>query len=196
MLFAFTSSITPGPNNLMLMASGANYGLRRSLPHMFGISLGHGFMVLVLGLGLLQLFDTLPWLKTALSLVCSLYLLYLAWKIASAAPPSDVEPTGKPFTFFQAAAFQWVNPKAIYMAITAQTNYSPDNAGWIGAVFVALVFVSINWPSVAVWAWMGTKIRAWLGTSGRLRAFNVTMAALLVLTLWPILKPLITGESG
>lgn len=192
--FAFVSSITPGPNNLMLMASGANYGFRRSLPHMAGISLGHGFMVFLLGLGLLQLFDTFPWLKLILTVICSVYLIYLAYKIATASAPGEAKEGSRPFTFLQAAAFQWVNPKAIYMAITAQTNYGPEASTaplWITSLMVALAFTCTNLPSVSTWAWMGTQIRRWLQSPARLRAFNLTMAALLVLTLVPVIKGLL-----
>jgi threonine/homoserine/homoserine lactone efflux protein len=185
--FAFALSITPGPNNLMLMASGANFGLRRTLPHMFGISLGHGFMVFLMGLGLLELFAIFPMVRTVLTVLTTAYLLWLAWKIANAAPPSETAAKGTPLTFLQAAAFQWVNPKAIYMAIAAQTNYAVQDSGWVGAGLVALVFLITNFPSITVWAWLGVQMKRLLGTGARLRAFNVTMAVLLVATLIPIL---------
>ncbi len=186
-LFAFASSITPGPNNVMLLASGANFGFRRTVPHMVGISMGHALMVALVGLGLVGLFVAVPWLRTALTILSAVYLLWLAWKIANAAPPGAAEATGRPLTFVQAAAFQWVNPKAWYMAIYAQTNYAPADAPWAGPVLVALVFAAVNLPSVSAWAWGGTRIRRWLAVPGRLRAFNVTMAVLLVASLWPIL---------
>ncbi|MBY6200846.1 LysE family translocator [Maritalea mobilis] len=193
-LFAFAASITPGPNNIMLLASGANFGLRRTVPHMLGISLGHALMTSLVGLGLIGLFELLPWLRPALMAGCAVYLVYLAWKIANAAPPPEAEDLakGRPLTFLQAAAFQWVNPKAWYMAIYAQTNFAPEagilGATWAGAVAVALVFAATNLPSVTVWAWGGTQLRRWLDGPGRLRAFNITMALLLVASLWPILS--------
>jgi threonine/homoserine/homoserine lactone efflux protein len=186
--FAFALSITPGPNNLMLMASGANCGLLRTLPHMLGISLGHGFMVFLMGLGLVRLFESYPNLRLALTVLCSAYLLWLAWKIANAAPPPESDIEGTPLTFLQAAAFQWVNPKAIYMAITAQTYYAPQGGGWIGAALVAGVFSMTNLPSVSVWAWLGVQMKRILGTGRLLRAFNITMALLLVATLIPLLQ--------
>jgi len=184
--FAFALSITPGPNNLMLMASGANFGMRRTLPHMFGISLGHGFMVFLMGLGLLELFAAFPAARVILTALTASYLLWLAWKIANAAPPDHSTASGTPLTFLQAAAFQWVNPKAIYMAIAAQTNYAAEGSGWIGAGAVALVFLTTNFPSITVWAWLGVQMKRLLGTGARLRAFNITMAVLLVATLIPI----------
>lgn len=187
--FAFASSITPGPNNLMLMASGANYGLRRTLPHMLGISLGHAFMVLMVGVALLEAFTRYPILNLALKLLSASYMLWLAWKIATALPPEAKEVTGKPFTFLQAAAFQWVNPKAWFMAITAISAYAPQDMGlFVGAALVAAVFSATNLPSVAVWAWIGVQVRRWLGTAGRLRAFNISMAVLLVVSLYPMLQ--------
>jgi len=186
-LFAFAASITPGPNNIMLLASGANFGLARTVPHMLGISLGHALMVALIGLGLLQLFEALPWLRTTLMAACAAYLLYLAWKIATAAPPGAAETDARPFSFLQAAAFQWVNPKAWYMAIYAQTNFAPDVGGWAAALAVPVVFALVNLPSVTVWAAAGTQLRRWLAAPGRLRAFNITMALLLVASLYPML---------
>jgi len=187
--FAFASSITPGPNNLMLMASGANYGLRRTLPHMLGISLGHAFMVFMVGVLLLQIFDSYPVLQTLLKIVSAAYMLWLAWKIANAIPPEASQVKGKPFTFLQAAAFQWVNPKAWFMAITAISAYAPQSMGIAtGALIVAVIFASVNLPSVTVWAWMGVQVRRFLGTANRLRIFNITMAVLLVASLYPMLS--------
>jgi threonine/homoserine/homoserine lactone efflux protein len=184
--FAFATSVTPGPNNMMLLASGANFGLRRTVPHMLGISVGHSVMVFLVGLGLAGLFLTEPRLFTALKVVSVAYMLWLAWKIATAAPPKPGQAGGRPFSFLQAAAFQWVNPKAWAMALTAVTVYAPGGEVWPTAL-VAVVFAMVNLPSVTVWAAAGQALRRWLDTPGRLRAFNVTMAVLLVLSLWPVL---------
>lgn len=186
--FALATSITPGPNNLMLMASGANFGFRRTVPHMAGISLGHMFMIVLIGLGLIQLFEAFPSLYTAMTVVSIAYLLFLAWKIANAAPPANGEVSGTPLTFFQAAAFQWVNPKAWFMALTAITVYAPSQ-NFSAILSVAAVFAMVNLPSVSVWTWMGQQIRMLLTSHARLRAFNWTMAALLVASLALILKP-------
>ncbi|SMY07701.1 LysE family translocator [Flavimaricola marinus] len=185
--FAFVSSITPGPNNLMLMASGANFGMRRTIPHMLGISLGHAFMVTMVGIGLGQIFALYPMAKAVMTGLSVLYLLYLAWKIANAAPPKSKETTGSPLTFLQAAAFQWVNPKAWYMALTAVSAYTPDGSGLWGALSVAGIFACTNLPSITVWTGLGTQLRRFLTNPARLRLFNWTMAGLLVLTLIPIL---------
>ncbi len=110
-LFALVTSATPGPNNLMLMASGANYGFTRSIPHMLGISIGFGLMIVLVGAGLAQIFDSYLLSYTILKLLSVLYLSYLAWKIATAAPIDSTAAEGRPMTFLQAAAFQWVNPR-------------------------------------------------------------------------------------
>ena len=193
--FAFVTSITPGPNNLMLLASGANFGLRASLPHMLGIGLGHAFMVAVVGLGLGGLFAAWPPLHLALKVASVAYMAWLAWRIAHAAAPvrrpeggDAAETGGRPLTFLEAAAFQWVNPKAWAMALTAVTVYLPGEAAGIGAVLaVAGVFCAVNLPSVATWAALGVQLRRLLTSPARLRMFNWTMAALLILSLVPVL---------
>ncbi|HEX2813300.1 MAG TPA: LysE family translocator [Sphingopyxis sp.] len=178
--FAVATSITPGPNNMMLMASGANFGLRRTVPHALGVGIGFTLMIVLVGVGLMELFDLFPALNTALKLVSVVYMLWLAWKIAHAAAPSDGEsPQGKPMSFFQAVLFQWVNPKAWSMALTAIALYAPDR-NLAAVLLVALVFGIINLPSTSLWAVMGVSLRGWLSNPGRLRAFNWTMAALLV----------------
>ncbi|NOD36299.1 MULTISPECIES: LysE family translocator [unclassified Ruegeria] len=187
-VFAFVTSITPGPNNLMLMASGANFGFRRSIPHMLGIGLGFTVMVLLVGAGLVQVFDRYPISHTALKIVSVVYLLYLAWKIAHAAPAKGSEASGIPMTFLQAAAFQWVNPKAWAMALTATTAYAP-NQTLHAILLVALVFGAVNLPSVSTWTVLGQQMARLLTNPRRLVAFNWTMAALLIASLYPVLWP-------
>jgi len=185
--FAFVSSITPGPNNLMLMASGANFGLRRTIPHMLGIGIGFTVMIVLVGVGLMGLFDAVPASYTILKIVSVAYLLWLALKIANAAAPGTTgRASGTPLTFLQAAAFQWVNPKAWTMALTAITVYAPDRS--LGAIgLVALVFGLINLPTVSTWTLIGQQMQKLLTDERRLQIFNWTMAALLVASLWPVL---------
>ena len=188
-VFALVSSLTPGPNNLMLMASGANFGFRRSIPHMLGVSLGFTLMVLLVGIGLVQVFEAFPVSYTLLKVVSLAYLLYLAWKIATAAPASSgADKTGTPMTFIQAALFQWVNPKAWTMALTAVSVYSPSHS-LTAVAFVAGVFGAINFPCIGVWTTMGQQLQRILTNPMRLRAFNVSMALLLVGSLYPVLMP-------
>ncbi|WP_238365535.1 LysE family translocator [Mesobacterium pallidum] len=184
--FALVSSFTPGPNNLMLMASGANFGFRRSVPHMAGVGLGFGVMVLGVGIGLMQLFDLLPWLADLLMVASALYLGWLAWKVAHAAPPAEARANARPLTFLQAAAFQWVNPKAWTMATGAITLYAPSR-DLPSVALVAAMFVGAALGSTATWALLGGRVRSLLDQPRRLRVFNRTMAALMVATLIPVL---------
>lgn len=187
--FAFVSSITPGPNNLMLMASGTNFGLARTVPHMLGVAIGFVVMLLMVGAGIAWIFEALPAAYIVLKVVSVAYLLYLAYKIATAKPPAPDAGQGdaaRPLTFVQAAAFQWVNPKAWTMALTAVSAYVPAEQRGAGLVTVALIFGAINLPSVGVWAAMGAQLRRFLNKPKTLRAFNVTAAVLLVGSLYPI----------
>ncbi|MEM1231225.1 MAG: LysE family translocator [Pseudomonadota bacterium] len=201
--FAFAASITPGPNNLMLMASGTNFGFRRTLPHLSGVALGFALMLILVGVGLGELFERYPVVAETLRLVCLAYLLYLAWRLArtgsrtsetdatpaadSASDPSGASvASGRPLSFLQAAAFQWVNPKAWAMGLTAMSVYLSDNA--LGSVLlVALVFALVNLPCISSWALLGVNIRRWLHGPRRLRTFNVTMAVLLVASVLPVM---------
>jgi threonine/homoserine/homoserine lactone efflux protein len=184
--FALVTSITPGPNNLMLMASGANFGVRRTLPHACGVALGFVVMAIAMGAGLHRLFVLWPQAQWALKAAAVVYMLWLAWKIAHAAAPGEAQAKARPMTFWQAMAFQWVNPKAWSMAVTATTVYVAD--GSLQAVVLAsVIFGLVNLPSVGLWAVAGQTMRRWLTNPTRLRAFNGTMAALLIASLWPIL---------
>lgn len=189
--FALVTSITPGPNNLMLMASGANFGWMRTLPHMLGISTGFGLMVILVGAGLVQIFDAVPVIYTILKVASVAFLLYLAFKIATSAPPEGMDQTQatQPMSFLQAALFQWVNPKAWAMALSAISAYTPQGSGLAGVALVALVFVSMNFPSINCWVFLGTQMRRVLDVHWKLRAFNYAAALLLVCSLYPILFP-------
>ncbi|MCC5992320.1 MAG: LysE family translocator [Rhodobacteraceae bacterium] len=184
--YAFVTSATPGPNNIMLLASGVNFGFRRTMPHMLGVALGHAFMVLVVGVGLVGVFISYPPARMALSVVSVFYMLWLAWKIANAAPPAGSTTQARPLTFLQAAAFQWVNPKAWIMSLGAVTLYAPGQEV-LAVAWVAGVFVVVNFPSVSVWALAGVGLRKLLRRPLWLRVFNYSMAALLIASLWPVL---------
>ena len=183
--FCFATSITPGPNNMMLLASGANFGFARSAPHMLGISLGFVLMVALVGIGLGRLFDLWPPLETVLTWASLAYLLWLAVKIARSGEP-EARAVARPMTFIGAAAFQWVNPKAWGMAMSATSVYAPDHS-LIAALSVALIFGAVNLPSIALWCLLGVKLRAFLSSATRLRVFNWTMAFLLIVSALPVL---------
>lgn len=186
-LYALVTSVTPGPNNVMLMASGANFGFARTVPHMFGVGIGFGLMVFLVGIGLMGVFHAIPYSDLALKVLSVVYMLYLAWKIATASGIDDGPASSRPMTFLQAAAFQWVNPKAWSMALAAISLYAASQS--VGSVaIVAGVFLAVNIPSVSLWALAGTQVRRLLSNPTHLRLFNIAMAALLVLSLYPILQ--------
>ncbi|MGK8232750.1 LysE family translocator [Roseovarius sp. MS2] len=186
--FAFVTVMTPGPNNLMLMASGTNFGFSRSIPHMLGVGLGFPLMLAFVGLGVMQVFDLWPLSYTLLKIGSVAYLVYLAWKIANAAPPRDAEASGKPLTFLQSAAFQWVNPKAWSMALSAITLYATGR-DLASVLWVAGVYVAVSMVSTTSWTLLGQQLRRLLKNQTRLRIFNWIMASLLIATLIPVLWP-------
>lgn len=185
-LFALVSSITPGPNNVMLASSGLNFGFRRSMPHLLGVNLGFTLMIFLVGIGLGSVFQQVPELYTVLKYAGAAYLLYLAWKIANSGSMEDGDARGKPFTFLQAAAFQWVNPKAWVMAVGVVATYTPQNGFFANLVIATLVCGIVNLPSIGVWVTFGTALRRVLHKPWAVRAFNVSMALLLVASLYPV----------
>ncbi|CAB3675104.1 Cysteine/O-acetylserine efflux protein [Achromobacter mucicolens] len=185
-LFALVSSITPGPNNVMLASSGLNFGFRRSVPHLLGVNLGFTLMIFLVGVGLGSVFQQTPALYTVLKYAGAAYLLYLAWKIANSGPLDEGEARGKPFTFLQAAAFQWVNPKAWVMAVGVVATYTPQNGFFANLVIATLVCGIVNLPSIGIWVTFGTALRRVLHRPAAIRAFNVGMALLLVASLYPV----------
>ncbi|MET1067933.1 MAG: LysE family translocator [Pseudomonas prosekii] len=187
-LYALVTSITPGPNNTLLLASGVNFGFNRTIPHMLGITCGLFVMVVAVGFGLGTVFQNYPLLYAALRYVGAAYLLYLAWKIAHSGPVAEGERgEGKPISYLGAAAFQWVNPKAWIMAIGAISTYTPMQGYFTNVLVIAAVFALINLPSVSVWVACGRLLRNVLRDPRWLRLFNWGMAALLVVSLYPLL---------
>ncbi len=202
-VFAAVSSGTPGPNNLMILTSGVNFGMKRSMPHLMGITLGFCFMIFCVGMGLQTMFTVFPQLETVLRYGGTAYLLWLAWKIANSGPVAgpksseDGKAGAKPMGFWAATAFQWVNPKAWFMAISAITTYASTAASAeVGSklaqvLLVVLVFGVINLPLVACWGWFGSAMRRFLQDAKNLKMFNVTMAVMLVASLYPIVYPIV-----
>ncbi|RUW75614.1 MULTISPECIES: LysE family translocator [unclassified Mesorhizobium] len=189
LVYAFVTSITPGPNNLMLLASGVNFGIVRTVPHMLGISIGFLVLLLAVGFGLGAVLTAFPVLHTGLKVAGGVYLLYLAWKIAmSRSLSSKGETEARPMRFIDAAAFQWVNPKAWVMAITAMAVYANAEHPFLSVVLISVAFTIVNLPSVSVWAGFGTALRGFLSDPVRLKWFNIAMGVLLAATLWPMLR--------
>lgn len=187
--FAFVSQISPGPNNFMLMASGMNYGWLRTLPHMLGIGIGFPVMVVLVGLGVMQVFDAVPHSFNVLRILSVAYLVYLAWKIATAQPADTdgISETTRPLSFVQAAAFQWVNPKTWAMAVTAITAYSPQDRPLSAVFFIALVFALIGIVTINSWTMLGQQLRHLLRTPAAYRGFNICCALVLVMSVYPML---------
>ncbi len=186
-VFSLVSSITPGPNNVMLFASGVNFGFSRTIPHMFGISIGFCVMLACVGAGIGIVVTQVPWILLAIKIVGGVYMLYLAWKIANAGPVKVAEGQAQPMSFMAAAAFQWVNPKAWMMATFAMATYTALGNYALNVAIVSVVFAAINLPAVGIWAGFGMALRQWLRDPVRLKIFNITMALLLVASLWPML---------
>lgn len=183
------SSITPGPNNLMLLTSGARFGLARTLPHLLGVTIGFTIMVVLVGAGIAGLLQAVPGLSQALRVISILYVLYLSWKIANAPTrfASVTSESDRPMNFIQAALFQWINPKAWTMAVTAVTGYAPSQDPLLGLALIALIFGGINLPCVGLWATLGTRLRLVLSNPARFRVFNLTAALLLAATVIPLI---------
>lgn len=183
--FCAVGLFTPGPNNMLLMSSGANFGLRRTLPHLAGVAVGFPIMIVPVGLGAMQVFDLFPATYTILKIASVAYLSYLAWKIAHAAAPKATE-GARPMTFVQALAFQWVNPKGWSMALGAITLYAASR-DLASILWVSAMFLAIGTVSALTWTGFGTSLRRLLSDKRRLRLFNWTMASLLVASMLPVL---------
>jgi threonine/homoserine/homoserine lactone efflux protein len=186
--FAFVASITPGPNNLMLMTSGVKYGFGRTLPHLTGVVLGFALMIAVVGLGLSILFERYPQILPTMRIAGSLYMVWLALRIALAKPISKAEPGGRPIGFFTAAGFQWVNPKAWAMALGALAAYAGVVDSYAGGVLlIAALCGVIAIPCCIAWTLFGASLSRLLMDPRVSRPFNWTMAALLVASIAPTL---------
>ena len=188
-VFAAIGAFTPGPNNVMLLASGVNHGFRRTIPHIAGVTFGFPVMTLGVALGLGWVFETQPWLHVAIEIVGVAYLLWLSAKIAFQPVERGigvVTTDAKPLTALQAAAFQWVNVKGWIMAVSGVSVYVPDGLGPLaGALVLSGVFFVTGIGSASTWAAFGTIIARHLGEPRRLRIFNRTMGLALVASLWP-----------
>ena len=186
--FLASMGFTPGPNNIMVASSGVNFGFRATLPHILGISFGYPLMLLLLGIGLAKVFVAVPQVHFVLKYVCIVYLLYLAWKIANAAPSGDSRTAPKPFNFLQAAAFQWVNGKGWVVALSAVTTYTVVSSSLpLQVIALSSIAFVVTLASVTCWTLFGAMLRRYLQTERRRKYFNYSMAALLVLSILPVL---------
>ncbi|MXU64931.1 LysE family translocator [Oceanomicrobium pacificus] len=172
---------TPGPNNAMLAASAANYGFRRTLPHAQGVAWGFPLMIFCVALGLGQIFQAVPILHEVLRFGGAALLLWVAWRIATASGGLGSGRDGRPFTFFQAAAFQWVNPKAWVMCVSVVSQFVTGTAPLREAAILALIALSMSLTSAHGWAAFGAALQRVLNTPLRLRIFNIAMASFIAL---------------
>ncbi len=188
-LFAFVGSVSPGPSNFMLLASGTTFGLWRTVPQILGITTGFSTVLVAVGFGLGALITAWPPIGLALKIAGGAYLLYLAWRIGTSRTISDGHTdAGRPLTLLESAAFQWVNPKAWIAAMTAMAAYAKADNPFTSTLLITVVIAIVNLPSVAVWAGFGVVLRQFLTQPSRLKWFNIAMALLLIATLWPLLR--------
>lgn len=189
LLFALVSTATPGPNNIMVMTSGMNFGVWRTLPHYLGICIGFPAMVLAISLGLGQLFEAAPVIHQVIKVLGISYLMYLAWRIATTATEIREEGASRPLSFWQAAAFQWVNPKAWVMAVGALATFTTVSGGVLEqALWIAVAFMVVAVPCVGGWMLGGAGLRRLLQKPVYRRWFNWTMGVLLALSVIPMVS--------
>jgi threonine/homoserine/homoserine lactone efflux protein len=180
--YYFVMSITPGPNNVMLTAAGANFGFRRTIPHMLGITAGCAVQLLAVCAGLGALFTKWPVLQTVLQWAGAAYLLWLGWKLLRSGDVAEGR-APQPITFWQAAAFQFVNPKAWVMSLSAVSLFMPRDMGIVPAMTYLLgLMLLINLPCIGAWAMFGSSLRGLLKRRGARLAFNASMAVALAAT--------------
>ena len=189
-VFTFATAFTPGPNNIMVTASGVNFGFARTIPHMAGITIGFLVLIVACAAGLGLVFTAVPALQLALKVIGALYMLWLAWKVANARPAGEGDDDlARPLTFLQGAAFQWVNPKAVVIALSAISLYVRPDHRIADILMVLLLFGFFTAFTVITWTGFGVALRAVLRDPRRARIFNVVMALLLVASIVPMVWP-------
>jgi threonine/homoserine/homoserine lactone efflux protein len=179
MLFLISSTLTPGPNNFLVMNSGLQFGIQRTLPHFFGICLGFPMMVLLVALGLGTIFTKYLWIKDVLKVVGTIYLVYLAWQIYRSHASKKEDAAAKPFSFIQALLFQWVNPKAWLMGIGAISIYTVSSNYFYNALILSFCFFIVCAPGVAIWMVFGKYLQKLLTEERHYKWFNTAMAVAL-----------------
>jgi threonine/homoserine/homoserine lactone efflux protein len=189
LVFTLAMGLTPGPNNVMLAASGSRFGIRRTLPHLAGVTLGFPLMLFLVGIGLASVLFASSSLQLGMKIVSCAYLLWLALQIARSASAGGDAERAKPLSFLQAAAFQWINPKAWLMAVGAVSAYTAGRGSQLYAqvAIIALITLAVSLLSTLTWTAFGAAIRIWLRSPAALRLFNMAMALALLISTVPIL---------
>ena len=186
-VFASVMAFTPGPNNVRLAASGVNFGFMRTMPHIWGVTIGFDVLLIAGAVGVGFLFHAFPALHTVIKIGGAIYMLYLAWKVATAHQGGgEDEAPAKPFTFMQAAAFQWINPKALIAVIGGVALYVRPGYEWIDFPVMLVVMTVATLGAVALWTGFGVALRRFLRDPKRARIFNISMALLLVVSIVPM----------
>jgi threonine/homoserine/homoserine lactone efflux protein len=186
-VFALVGLYTPGPNNVMLLASGLNFGLRRTLPHVAGVSFGFAFLVAVVGLGLGAVFAAYPLLQSILKYAGAAYLVYLAVAIARSGPVASGDGTSRPLTFLEAALFQWINVKGWVIAIGTITAYAALASYPWNILTMAVLLLVLGLSSSVAWTLFGSSLQSLVRSPVAVRVFNWVMAGLLLASLYPVL---------
>ncbi len=191
LLFTASASFTPGPNNIMILSSGLNFGVRRSLPHLCGVCVGLAVMLIAVGSGVGYLFSKYQYIHEAIKIIGVCYLSYLAWKIATSAPSQQADTLAEPLTFMQAALFQWVNPKALVMGTSAIATFTTVGSDLVPQIaLIVLVFFIMAWPAVASWLMFGASLQRVLGNPNHQRRFNIAMALILMASMYQVIVEL------
>jgi threonine/homoserine/homoserine lactone efflux protein len=189
--YAFVASITPGPNNLMLSASGIAFGWRRTVPHLLGVPVGFGALLLVCGYGVGAIIERNPKAGLALQIVGSVYLLYLAWSMRYALAPTATGARARPIGFGEAVLFQFANPKGWIMALTTASVFVPAFGDGAAALWVVVaLFVAVNVPCIVSWVLLGVSARRYLGDPRWRRASSIVLVVLMLYTVVAIWIPL------
>ncbi len=191
-IFSASATITPGPNNIMILASGLNFGTYKSLPHYLGVCIGFPIMVVLVGLGFGFVFERFPFIHTFIRVIGIAYLLFLSWKVANSSPNSLDAKQAKPLTFLQAVLFQWVNPKAWIMATSAVAAFTSGSYDiFIQVLIIGLIFMMVAFPCTGAWLFFGVWLKKIFQNPSHQKTFNILMASLLVLSITPVAYDLI-----
>ena len=185
-VFSFVTSVTPGPNNTFLLSSGANFGLKKSLPYLSGIMAGLSGMMIALGAGLGVIFATLPLVYQVLKWVGFAYIVWLAYLIVKSTSKSETA-EAQYIGFAKATTFQFVNPKAWVVVASFMAAFVPVGSGLGATSFICLIFLVATYPGALMWAIAGQVLKEWLSRPARRRIFNIASAILLVLSMVPVL---------
>jgi threonine/homoserine/homoserine lactone efflux protein len=188
-IFASVTAFTPGPNNIMLTASGVNFGFVRSIPHLLGVGIGFILLMLACATGLGLIFSTAPALQRVLKVAGVIYMVWLAWKVARTQPASGEDDSlSRPMTFLEAVAFQWVNPKAVVVCLSAIAIYIRPGHEWFDIPVMLGVFGMTAFASASTWTGFGVALRQFLKNPLHARIFNIAMALLLVASIVPMVN--------